>query len=55
MKKEDTNIIQKRDFISGWVRNKKTIGGTTLDCIIWLLVDTHYSATFGFGLNHIKV
>ena len=31
------------------------IGGTTLDCIIWSLVDTHSSATFGFGLNHIGV
>ena len=31
------------------------IGGTTLDCIIWKLVDTHQSATFGHGFNHIRV
>ena len=29
--------------------------GTTLDCITWLLVDTHWCATFGFGFNHISV
>ena len=29
------------------------IGGTTLDCIIWSLVDTHWSATFDFGFDHI--
>ena len=28
-----------------------SIGGTTLNCIIWSLVDTHSSATFGFGFN----
>ena len=32
-----------------------TIGGTTLDCIIWSLVDTHLSATSGFGFDHIRV
>ena len=31
------------------------IGGTTLDCIIWSLVDTHVSATYGFGFDHIRV
>ena len=31
------------------------IGGTTLDCIISSLVDTHLSATFGFGSNHIRM
>ena len=30
-------------------------GGTTLDCIIWSLVDTHKSATSGFGFDHIRV
>ena len=29
--------------------------GTTLDCIIWSLVDTHKSVTFGLGLNHIRL
>ena len=33
--------------------NKDDIGGTTLDSIIWSLVDTHWNATF--GLNHMKV
>ena len=31
------------------------IGGTTLDCIIWSLVETHQSVTFGFGFNHIRL
>ena len=30
-------------------------GGATLDCIIWSLVDTHLSTTFGFGSNHIRM
>ena len=34
---------------------KVNIGGTTLDCIIWSLVDKHQSATFGFGFNHIRL
>ena len=25
------------------------IGGTTLDCIIWSLVDTHQTVTLGLG------
>ena len=29
--------------------------GTTLDCIIWSLVDTRKSATSGFGFDHIRV
>ena len=33
----------------------RDIGGTTLDFIIWSLADTHWSATFGFRLNHIRV
>ena len=31
------------------------IGGTTLDCIIWLLLETHWSVTFGLGLNHTRL
>ena len=31
------------------------IGGTTLECIIWSLVYTHESVTFGFEMNHIRV
>ena len=30
-------------------------GGPTLDCIIWSLVDTHQSATFGLGFDHIRL
>ena len=29
--------------------------GTTLDCIIWSLVDTPYSVTLGLELNHIRL
>ena len=29
--------------------------GPTLDNVIWVLVDTHKSAIFGFGFNHIRV
>ena len=36
-------------------KQSKQIGGTTLDWIIWSLVDTHWSAAFGFGFNHIIV
>ena len=31
-----------------------SIEGTTLNCIIRSLVDTHLSATFGFGFDHIR-
>ena len=31
------------------------IGGTTLGCIIWSLLDPHYSVTFGFEMNHIRM
>ena len=31
------------------------IGGTTLDCIIWSLVDTHKSAISGFWFDHIRL
>ena len=32
-----------------------SIGGTTLNCIIRSFLDTHLSATFGFGFDHIRV
>ena len=43
--------------ISAFPSNQKNlcIGGTTLDCIIWSLVDTYQSATFGFGFDNIRV
>ena len=41
------------DLLGG--KNFQSIGGTTLDCIIWSLVDTHESATSGFGFDHIRV
>ena len=31
------------------------LGGHTVECIIWSLVDTHWSVTFSFGLNHIRL
>ena len=31
------------------------IGGTTLACFIWSMVKTHWSATSGFGFDHIQV
>ena len=34
--------------------NVRNIGGTTLDCIIWSLVDTYQSATSDFGFEHIR-
>ena len=43
-----------RDFFVK-CRITKAIGGPTLDCVIWFLVDTNSSATFGFGFNHIRV
>ena len=29
--------------------------GSTLDCIIWSMVDTHKSATFGSEFDHIRL
>ena len=34
---------------------KKVIGGSTLGCIIWALVDTHKSAASGFGFDLIRM
>lgn len=31
------------------------IGGITLECIIWLLVDANWSAASGSGLGHIRL
>ena len=39
-----------KNFI-GWYGST----GTTLECIIWALVDTHKSVTFGFEMNHIRL
>ena len=33
----------------------EAIGGTTLECMIWSLVDTHLSATFDLGLNQNRL
>ena len=38
---------------NAWVTGR-TIGGTTLDCVIWSLIDAHSSAIFGFGFDHIS-
>ena len=37
------------DFVSGCT----SIGGTTLDCIHWILIETHQSVTFGSGWDTI--
>ena len=36
-------------------RLETNIGDTTLNCSIWSLVDTHSSAAFVFGFDHIRV
>ena len=41
--------------ILGKLQLHNSIGGTTLDCTIWLLVDIYKSATFGCGFDHIRV
>ena len=34
---------------------KRIIGDPTLHCVIWILVDTNWSATSGFGFDRVRV
>ena len=44
--------LKSTRYVNNFFNN---IGGTTLECIIWLLVDTHKSATYGVGFDHLRV